>query len=454
MRFQDQGEAITYVFRSMRKLRDVARGPDELARDVTPTRRLLSAVGLPAPAISREYAVITGSKGKGSTVAIAAKLLQHLGHTTGLLTSPHLVSYFERIRVNGRMIPEVDFIRILEDLAPEIDKIEAGFTGAQYLSPQGIFLAIALKWFDEQGVTAAVMEVGRGGRFDDVAVVPNKLSLFTSIMLEHVVQLGRTLDRIAWHKAGIIKPQSYAYSVPQAPEVLEILQAEADAQDAEFSWIAPIDMAEYVGRTSGGILIRLGRYGVCELSQRGLYDIENATLAIQGVGNMHSRLPGISHSSPEYVEAIRAGLKDVQWPGRMQKLQDSPAVWVDGVTTRIAAKSMIDSLEGQLAKPVIAIIGTPVDRDYEGVYQTLAPHVAQIILTDSEINPNIRFPDPEMAVSVARRYHPQADYAPNLATALDRARETAGSGGTVLMAVTLPLVGEAMLLYGLTFEQI
>lgn len=454
MRFHDEGEAITYVFRSMRRVKDIPRGPDELARDVTPTRRLLTATGLYSPPIPREYAVITGSKGKGSTAAISAKLLQHLGHTTGLLTSPHLVSYRERFRINGRMMPEADLLRILDELAPYIDEIEAGFTGAQYFSPQGIFLAVALKWFDENNVTAAVLEVGRGGRFDDVAVVPNKLSLFTPIMLEHVVQLGRTLDRIAWHKAGIIKPQSYAFSVPQATEVLEVLQAEADAQDAEFAWIAPMDMGEYIGKAPNGIRMRLGRYGEMTLAQHGIYAVENATLAIQGVGNMHARLPGIGHGSPEYVQAIHDGLADVQWPGRMHKLQDQPAVWLDGATTVVAARSMLDSLRDDLHDPVVAIIGTPTDRDFEGVYRTLAPKVSRIILTHSDINPNIRFPEPDVAVATAQNYHQNVEYAPNLATALDLARAAAGRDGTVLMAVTLPLVGEAMLLYGLTFEEI
>ncbi|MCK6580295.1 MAG: hypothetical protein L6Q98_19555 [Anaerolineae bacterium] len=454
MRFRDEGDAITYIFRSLRRLRDVERGPDELARDVTPTRRLLTATGLLDAAGAREYAVVTGSKGKGSTTAITAKLLEHLGHSTGMVTSPHLVQYRERIRVNGRMIPEADFIRILDDLAPEIDRIEAEFTGTQYFSPQGIFLAIALQWFNEQEVTAAVLEVGRGGRFDDIAVVPNRLSLFTPILLEHVVQLGRSLDRIAWHKAGIIKPQSFAYSVPQAAEVLDIVQAEAEALDAEFAWIAPTDMAELVRRTPEGMILRLGRYGEMALSQHGIYDLENATLAVQGAGNMHGRLSGVPHASEAYVEAIRAGLADVRWPGRMQKLQESPAVWLDGATTVRAARYMLESLDGDLRDPVIAIIGTPIDRDYRGVYQAFAPHVSRIILTDSAINPNIRFPAPEAALAAARAVHDQVEYAPNLATALDIARRAAEADGTVLMAVTLPLVGEAMLLYGLTFEQI
>ena len=116
--------------------------------------------------------------------------MQHLGHTVGTITSPHLVTWRERIRVNGRAIPEPDFLRILNELVPHIDAIEASLTATQYFSPQGIFLAVALRYYDEQNVNAAVLEVGRGGRFDDIAVVPNKLALFTPITRPRKSKVG------------------------------------------------------------------------------------------------------------------------------------------------------------------------------------------------------------------------------------------------------------------------
>ncbi len=450
MRFYDEGEAITYIFRSIARLRDVERGPDEDSRDTTPTKQLIQMADLLD--YPREYAVVTGSKGKGSTTVITAKLLQHLGHTVGTITSPHLVSWRERIRVNGRAIPSADFVRILDSLAPYIDQIESTLTGKQYFSPQGIFLAIALRWFDEQGVNAAVLEVGRGGRYDDISVVPNRLSLFTPIMLEHVKQLGRTIERIAWHKAGIIKPYSYAYSVPQAPEALAMIQTEADAVNAEFAWIAPQDMGEYLGETETGVRMRYGRYGDMTLSLKGTYQVMNATLAIQGAGNMHGRLAGISHASPEYLAAIHTGLADVKWYGRMHKLQDRPAIWVDGSTTVVAARSVLESIP--ISTPLITILGTPVDRDYEGVYQVFARRSAALILTESKINFNVRFPDPDTALTAARQYHSDVTYVPSLDRAVELARAKAGLDGTIVLAVAQPLVGEAMLLWGFNLDAI
>ncbi len=461
MPFANEAEAITYVFRSLRKLRGIDRGPDELSRDTMPTRRLLQATGLLSSrtnddhtAIIREYAVITGSKGKGSTTVFMAKLLQHLGHTVGMITSPHLVSWRERIRVDGRAIPEADLLRILDDLAPEIDAIEATLTDTQYFSPQGIFLATALRWFDENRVSAAVLEVGRGGRFDDIAVVNNHLSLFTPIMLEHSRQLGPTLQRIAWHKAGIIKPHSYAYSVPQPTEVLEVLQIEADVQGAEFAWIAPQDMGEYLGKTESGIRMNLGRYGEVDLSLHGRYQVENATLAVQGAGNLHGRLPGISHGSSEYVAAIRRGLADVIWPGRLQKLQESPAVYLDGAINAASAHSMIESLEGELNTPVIGIVCIPDDKDYDGVYREIGSISDSLIITETARNISLHFPTFRQAMETAIAYNPDVTHVPTLAEAVEEARERAGTDGTILIVGTQSIIADATELWGFSYEVI
>jgi dihydrofolate synthase / folylpolyglutamate synthase len=450
--FNNEAEAITYIFRSMRKLRGQERGLDEQTRDISPTRRLLMATNLVNS--PREYAVVTGSKGKGSTTVITAKLLQHLGHKVGMITSPHLVSWRERIRINGRAIPEADLLRILSDIAPHIDEIEAHLNERQYFSPQGIFLAIALRWFDEQDVAAAVLEVGRGGRFDDISVVPNKLSMFSPIMMEHPDQLGSTVERIAWHKAGIMKSYSYAYSVPQPIEVLNVLQAEADALGAEFNWIAPKDMGEYIETTEQGIRMTLGRYGDVLLSLLGRYQIQNATLAVIGAGNMHARLPGIPHGEPEYVERIRAGLADVTWPGRCEKIQDSPAIYVDGAINAESANALVESLRDQLTQPVISIISVPADKDYRGVYEALGKVSNSLILTETARNPSLHFLNARDAVEAATPYNEHVSYASTLSQAIDQAKQQAGKDGTILIVGTQSIVADTVNLWGKSYEVI
>lgn len=459
MTFTNETDAITYVFESLAKSNWRQRGLDEHTRDVQPTAKLLQANDLLS--YKREYAVITGSKGKGSVSAITAKLLQSLGHKVGLVTSPHLTTYRQRFRINGRMISEDDLVRLINVLQPSIDRIRETLPEGKYLSPQGIFLAMALKWFTEQNVTAAVIEVGRGGRFDDNALVPNMLSMFTPMILEHTRYLGDTLERIAWHKAGIIKPESYAYSLPQQPAVMAVLRTEAEQKDATFEWLAQADMGQYLGPAAGdipGMRVDMGRYGEVTLPMLGQYEIDNASLAVWGAGNMHYRLLDRAvhptHGSEAYVERIRAGLEQVVWPGRCQKLQANPAVFIDGAINVMSAQRYIESLKPYITQPVVTILAVPQDRDYEAVYRAFAEVSDEMILTETTRNITIHFPDAQHAIETAQRYHERVTHAETIPEAIDLAIRKAGHDGTVLMSVAQPAVGDTMAHYGLLYEQI
>lgn len=443
--FDSMHDAMQYIFQSRRRLDRSPRGFDEETRDVSLTRNILVHAHLLDS--SREYVVVTGSRGKGSVTSIMAKLLQSLGHTVGVVTSPHLVHWNERVRINGQMIPTDDFLRILSDLRPTIDRVTMGLSDTQYLSPQGIFLAIALAWFNENNVTVAVLEVGRGGRFDDISVVPNKLAVFTPIMLEHTSLLGNTLERIAWHKAGIMSHSGQAVSVPQPPEVMKILSQEAVSRDATFTWLAHQDMAQLVDNRPDGQVIQLGRYGELWLPLLGRYQISNASLAIQAVGMVHARLQGLSHASPDYVSAIRDGLAQVKWLGRSQQLEDNPLIVVDGAITVESATSFLAGVKPHLRHPIVSIVGVPVDRDYEGVYGVMAEVSQSLIITENDINPKTRFPARDDAIATAQSVCDDVHYTKTLPEALDIARTKVGIGGTILLIGSLMLVGESMLIW-------
>lgn len=450
--FDSMQSALTYIFKTRRRLDVAPRGLDEHTRDVSFTRKILTRENLLGN--SREYIVITGSRGKGSVTGMMAKMLESLGHTVGMMTSPHLIHWNERIRVNGRMIPTDDFLRILSDLQPTIDAVTDQLSDDQYLSPQGIFLAIALRWFDEQNVNVAVLEVGRGGRFDDVAVVPNKLAVFTPIMLEHTSLLGDSLERIAWHKAGIISHSGQAVSVPQAPEVGRVLDKEAIDRDAEMTWLAKPDMAQLVDNRPDGQVFRYRRYGELFMPLLGRYQLENVTLAIQAVGMVHARLPGISHNSPEYIDRIKAGLSKVKWLGRSQQLSENPLIYVDGAITVESAQSFLAGVKPHLREHVVSIVGVPIDRDYAGVFRVMAEVSESLIITETDINPSTKFPAKEDAIAAAQAVCDDVHYREKLPQALDLAREKVGENGTILLAVSLMLVGECMLIWEIDTAQI
>ncbi len=437
-------QAIQAIFATRRRLDAKPRGLDEYTRDTAPTRSLLERERLLSN--RRDYVVVTGSRGKGSVTAIMAKLLEALGHRVGMVTSPHLVHWNERIRVDGRMIPTGDFLRILNALQPAISAISADLGESRYLSPQGIFLAIALRYFDERGVDKAVLEVGRGGRFDDIAVVPNALSVFTPIMLEHQSLLGNSLERIAWHKAGIIKSRGSAISSPQAPAVIDELQREAEKQSARLLCLEKDAQASWLADAEEGQRIFLPGYGALDLPLLGRYQIGNATLAIRAV-EMMTGPSGAADSA--YVDAIQSGLQRVKWLGRVQKLDDKPAIYVDGAITARSARSFLASLESRLRQPVVSIAGIPRDRDYTAVYQVMAEASQALIITETDINPNTRFPEPEEALKTARGLAKNVHYAKDLQSALALARKLAGENGAILLALSLMMVGECMLIWNI-----
>ena len=450
--FHSKESALDYIFRTRRRLDDAPRGLDEDTRDTATTRKLLRLANLPAAPC--EFVVITGSRGKGSVASVMAKLLEALGYRVGMLTSPHLVHWNERIRVNGTMIPNDDFLRILSDLRPHIDSVTAGLQKRGYLSPQGIFLAMALGYFAEKRVEIAVLEVGRGGRFDDIAVVPNRLSLFAPILLEHTALLGDTLERIAWHKAGIISRDSAALSTSQPPEAEEVLRREAELQGARIHFLDEADCAQLQTDTDGGQLIRLAPYGEMLLPLLGRYQIENASLAIRAVEILQARLSPSSLEDEGYIESIRLGLAQVKWFGRVQKLDQEPPIYVDGAITVPSAESFIESVQPRLSEPVAAIVGVPRDRDFSGVYQVMARVSRKLIITETDINPNTRFPSREDALRAAQATSADAVHTGNLSEALDVAHEFAGESGTILLAVSLMLVGECMLIWKVDTSQI
>ena len=450
--FHSTASALDYIFRTRRRLDDAPRGLDEDTRDTATTRKLLRLAELPAAPC--EFVVVTGSRGKGSVASIMARLLEELGYRVGMLTSPHLVHWNERIRVSGTMIPDDDFVRILSDLRPHIDTVTEDLHGRQYLSPQGIFLAMALQYFAEKRAEIAVLEVGRGGRFDDISVVPNRLSLFAPILLEHTALLGDTLEKIAWHKAGIISGNGVALSAAQPPEVESTLRREAELQGARIHFLDEADRAQLQADRGGGQLIRMRPYGEMLLPLLGRYQIENASLAIRAVEILRMQLGASSFEDERYIESIRLGLTRVKWFGRVQKLDQEPAIYVDGAITVPSAESFVASVRSRLSEPVAAIVGVPRDRDYSGVYQVMARVSRKLIITETDINPNTRFPRREDALRAAQALGVDARHTNSMREALDLAREIAGESGTILLAVSLMLVGETMLIWNVDTSQI
>ena len=214
----------SYVDYSLKKSSELAKVHFELGR----MRALMEMLGNPQEA----YPIIhvAGTKGKGSTSALAASALTTAGYKTGLYTSPHLQDYVERIQIDGQPISHAQLVELVEELKPAVAKIPA-------LTTFEITTALGFLYFARQNAQAAVIEVGLGGRLDATNVVTPRVAVITSLSYDHMAVLGNTLTLIAGEKAGIIKAGIPVVSAPQPDEALVVLEKISAERNSEFTLV-------------------------------------------------------------------------------------------------------------------------------------------------------------------------------------------------------------------------
>ncbi len=218
-------QALDYLYSfvdySLKKSAELARADFNLER----MRQLMVLLGNP----EQKYEIlhVAGTKGKGSTAALMASALTASGRKTGLYTSPHLQDYCERIQIDGQPIPHAQLVGLVEQVKPHVQVVPK-------LTTFEITTAIALLYFALEGVDAAVLEVGLGGRLDATNIVSPRVSVITSLSYDHMAVLGNTLALIAGEKAGIIKPGVPVVSSPQVAEALQVLEKISAERNAPF----------------------------------------------------------------------------------------------------------------------------------------------------------------------------------------------------------------------------
>jgi dihydrofolate synthase/folylpolyglutamate synthase len=417
------------MFRSYERVTPSLKGYDQFTRDINTTRALLERANIStsfAPAIT-----VTGSKGKGSTSLLSAALLQGMGFKVGLLTSPNHIDLRERIRLNGRIIPEADYVRIINDLAPHINAVDSSLPHDKYLSPTGLFLTVALRYFMEQQVNALVLEVGRGGRFDDVSLYQNRVSVFTPIMDEHLDKMGPTVQDVAWHKSGIIKPKNNVISAPQSEKVREVLNSEIKAKHAFLRQVGDDFIYEQttIDDTQKVHMIVRGRKFGFTLNTPAKYQALNLAIA-SGAATAFGNI----RRGAETVSRLR-------FPGRCDQVLSNPNVIIDGAINREAAEQFRDSVQNSITLPLALVTALPHDKDAQGLLETLAPLANAVIVTRVTAG-HLHFND--AVVPIARQFNANVIDDPDVNAAFKRALEIVGEQGTVWVVGTQSLVRDAL----------
>ena len=373
---------------------------------------------------------IGGTNGKGSTAAIVASILQAAGHRVGLYTSPHLIDFRERIRVDSLPISEDAVCRMTERVREAM---------GSHLSPTffEFTTAMAFEHFARTGVQVAVLEVGMGGRFDATNVVGPVAAGITNVGLDHMQYLGSTLASIAEEKAGILKPH-----VPAAVGKLEE-PARVGIRQVASAREAPLYELErdfhYDGEDPSCF-----RYRGLDVTWDGLscplqgrHQLENAACGLALI-----ELAGV-RGLPVGEEAVRQGLSSVSWEGRLEIAETNPFLLLDGAHNPAAAEAVVRYVrqfrQSHRDARVILVLGMMRDKDRDGFIGTLLPEADEVVLTEPNIARAASVSD--LSSSLGHRAG-SAHCAPVPADALACARRLAAPCDLICVTGSLMLVGD------------
>lgn len=333
---------------------------------------------------------VAGTNGKGSVSNMLANIALNEGLKVGLFTSPYIICFRERIKVNGQMIPEDALVRLSQRI------IEAGIDIKEF----EFITALALLYFEECGCDLVVLECGMGGRDDSTNIISSPLaSVITHIGLDHTAILGNTVAEIAAQKFGIAKKNCPLIIAPNQPnEALEVLNREAVICDADSIKILKSDF-------TGSSFI----YGGTEfrINMAGEFQIDNAVCAIET-----AKCVGLG------IDSIKKGIAETKVPARVEVISENPAVIIDGAHNPDGAnalKNVVKNIKGEKT----AVVAMVNDKDIENVLNILLPEFDNIICTEIADNP--RSLSAEELCGVAKKYKKNISVAKRSSSAVEKA---------------------------------
>ena len=403
------------------------------------TRALLRELG--DPQHSFRGALVAGTNGKGSVIALAGSALRAAGYRVGETPKPHLVSYRERAQVNGELIPAADFARLVSEVLPRAERIAPRLGEPTEFE---LLTAVIFSWFREVGIDVALVEVGLGGRLDATHTWDGGVAVVTNVDLDHMDRLGPTIPLIAREKAAIIMRGDRAVTGASG-EALTVIRRRARGLGVPLRETAP---AMYLGAGRDGIEVDLPVFGRTLVGLRGRHQAANVAVADATLDAMKES--GICTTGPE---ARRAGYAAARWPGRLELIEvDGRDVLLDGAHNPAGAAALAEALDdlrpflsgGDRTSPSPATLLTAImqDKDVPGVVRALARSAAlegaRIICTRPDL---ARALPPAQLAGHWRTAIPSArvEIEPDVGRALDRALED--TQGPVVVAGSLYLVG-------------
>lgn len=390
---------------------------------------------------------VAGTNGKGSVSAICASLLSAHGYRVALYTSPHLVSFTERMRVNGKEIAESEVVSLADEIRDLLGRNPDVPTPTFF----EFVTAMAFLHFARMNVKWAVVETGMGGRLDATNVIEPTVSVITSVGMDHGEYLGSSVAEIATEKAGIIKAGVPVVSSFQQPVVQTVIARTARDLGCETAFYGK-DFVAYVRNSSfdgtefdyisGDEMI-----AECRVPLAGVYQAENAAVALRAVSRA---LDPVSDGAPLFIAAgkAHAGLRDVYWPGRLEIIDREPLTIVDGAHNPAAAEALAEFIGTVRANySVVLVAGMLADKDMAGVLKPLCSVAHSILVTAPDSS---RAASPEVLAAIVREIGRDCEIFPSVPAALEHARllcrnssAISGRDPLILVAGSLYMAGEA-----------
>lgn len=396
------------------------------------TENILARIG--NPHLSFRCIHLAGTNGKGSTAAMLSSILTRHGFRTGLYTSPHLVRFTERFRIDDREASPERMVEVF-------DRIRTSLEGAELPTFFEAVTAMAFQYFAEEKVDWAVVETGMGGRLDATNVIRPEVSVITNIAFDHQEFLGRTLASIAREKAGVIKSGTAVVTGATQPVVHGVLKATCFRDGAP---LYRLGKDFRVRRGGNGTFQYQGMSHTLpglSVSLKGGHQYGNAAVALAALEAVEKK----GHLEINH-QAIRDGLAEVMWPARLEVLQRNPLVVLDGAHNPQGAECLRDALKQNFSyRRLHLVLGIMADKDIRGMLRRLLPIAQTAIFTRPRYE---RAANPENLRRLARPFIQKYYVIPDVGAAIHEAMALADPEDLICIAGSLYFAGEVKELFG------
>lgn len=397
-------------------------------------QRLMEALGHPERSFRTVH--IAGTNGKGSTAAFIESGLRAAGYHTGLYTSPHLVRFNERLKLDGRDSTDEEFSAAVAEVRAANERLLAEAGRQAHPTFFETVTATVFCGFRRANVDWGVVEVGLGGRLDATNVVTPEVAVITSIDFDHEAFLGIRAPAIAAEKAGIIKRGCKLIVSEQHPPAMEVILKRAEELGASVRRVGVDWRAEGISDCGGCF-----RFDAQPADERPSIPVKLSLAGEHQVGNALTAVAALDAIVID-ASAINAGLASAEWPGRLQTIERDPEILLDAAHNPGGARVLARFLANHRAGRTIRLIyGASRDKAIDEVAGTLFPLAAEVYLTRSQVTRSVR---PALLAEITDHHHANVHLTANLGEAIEAARAASGSGDVIVIAGSVFLVGEAI----------